>query len=265
MKKLLESFFINMKLFFVLFLLLTVVGQVGAQGLPKSLNLDLKLPQEIETEEQDIFEEKYREILEEISITPEAVEIVEQIKEQVTGVQSVTLGFVVTQIRGKRTEQVVGKLAAGLEQKLARVEFSTPDALRGYIMVVDQEKMETRTFRPVVNQITVQALEDMSKEAFSALSVADVTSYFDFTIYDVELISSDLQDGVCEYLLQVEGWKDQDLVQVKVKDDTWIPSELLLFEKGVFVGKVEFTNVILNGEVTAEELKNLPKVKEVKM
>lgn len=265
MKNLRKSFLIHTNLF-ALLLGLTLTGPIWAEELPKSLNLDLSQPPKVETEEdKDLFEEKYQEILEEISISAEAKEIVEQIKEQVTNVGSVSLEFLVTQVKGKRTERVAGKLSACLEHKLARVEFFTPDALRGYIMVIDQEKMETKTFRPVVNQITVQALEDMSKEAFSALSVADVTSYFDFTIYDVELLESVEEDGVWEYLLQVEGWKEQDLVQVKVQSDNWIPSELLLFEEEVFMGKVEFTNVVLNAELTLEQLKDLPKVKEVKM
>lgn len=251
--------------FITLFLLLTVTGVAWGGELPKSLNLDLSLPQEVEEPKEAVFEEKYREILQEITISTEATEIVDQIKERITGVTSVSLEFEVTQVKGKRIESVEGKLSASVQEKLARVEFFTPDALRGYIMVVDQAKMETKTFRPVVNQITVQALEDMSKEAFSALSVADVTSYFDFTIYDVELIEQVEQDGIWEYLLQVEGWKDQDLVQVKVKDDSWIPHEILLFEDSVFLGKVEFINVALNEDLSTKQLSDLPKVKEVKM
>lgn len=242
-------------------------GLVSGEELPKAINLDLSLPsQQVESvQKTDVIEEKYREILSEISISAEAVEVVDHIKEQITQVKTINLDFLVTQIKGRRTQQIAGKLAAGVEHKLARAEFSAPNELRGYIVVVDQEKMETKTFQPVTNQIMVQGLEDMSKEALSALSVADITSYFDFTIYDVKLLESVELDGVWEYLLEVEGWKEQDLVQVRVKSDTWIPHEILLFEESVFVGKIEFDNVVLNGDLSAEQLKDLPKVKEVKM
>ncbi|NMA60688.1 MAG: hypothetical protein GX956_02240 [Firmicutes bacterium] len=247
---------------------LRLATPIYAEELPKSLNLNLNLPplQVEEGQETDVIEEKYREILGEISISSEAVEVVDKIKDQVLEVKTITLDFVATQVKGKRTEQVAGKLSAGVEHKLARAEFSVPSELRGYIIVVDQEKMETKTFQPVTNQIMVQALEDMSKEALSALSVADVTSYFDFTIYDVELLESIERDGgVWEYLLQVEGWKEQDLVKVKVRSDTWIPHEILLYEDQVFMGKLEFSNVVLNVDLSSEQLKDLPKVKEVRM
>lgn len=247
-------------------MLLGLLGQIRAEELPKSINLDLTLSQQNESvAEVDVLEAKYREILSEITISQEAVEVVDRIKQQITGVQNISLDFLVTQVKGKWTEEVAGKLAAGVEHKLARAELFAPDAVRGLIIVVDQSKMETKTFQPITNQIMVRALEDMSKEALSALSVADVTSYFDFTIYDVELLESVELDGVWEYLLQVEGWKDQDLVQVRVKSDTWIPHEVLLFEEQIFIGKVQFSNVVLNAELSAEQLKELPKVKEVKM
>lgn len=256
---------------YIIFLCFTVIvltsfppGHLFAEELPSRIGLDLSVPP-VESKEEGIMEEKYREILDEISISPEAEEVVEHIKHKVSELQDLQLDFHLSRVKGRRTEEILGKISASVEHKVARIEFFQPDALRGLIVVIDQDKMVAKTFRPVTNQIEVEELEDVSKEAFSALNISNITSYFDFTQYDVALLDTTVEAGVTEYFLQVEGWQDQDLVQVRVKDDTLIPWEVQLFEQEAFVGKIQFTEILVNSALKEADLVKLPKVKEVKM
>lgn len=262
---------------FIKLVLITMVLTLGfanfalASGLGKSGSLNLNLPGEEQGnnllkpgEERDIFTEKYDEVMEEISISEEAVFVVEQIKDVVLDVDTVKMSIVINEIKGQHNEELVVKLAASIRDQVGRIEFLAPSALRGHIVVADQKKMETRMFRPVVNQITVQTLEDISKEALSAMSVADLTSYFDFTQYAVAILESKEVDGVIDYLLHVLADNDQEW-QVRVQSDTWMPYEIIVLENKVIVGKMSFTELELNSEIGLEELTALPKVKEVRM
>ncbi len=69
--------------------------------------------------------------------------------------------------------------------------------------------MEAKIFQPVTNQIAVRELGDMSKEALAALNVAeDLTSYFDFTQYEIVVLETEeYNGGVEEYFLQIDSGK----------------------------------------------------------
>lgn len=250
----------------IIFIIILVnFGLVSAEGLPKSINLDITAPPQKKAEDQDdVILEKYKEVMEEISISEEAMEIAEQIKNMVAKLQDICMDILVTEIKGNRNDEMRFELSVSIVQQLARIEFQEPSALRGHIVVADQEKMETKMFRPVVNQITVQTLEDISKEALSALSIADLTSYFDFTRYEVVVLENKEIDGLCDYSLQVIGFEDQKW-HVRVKSDTWVPYEIVVFEDDKLMGKLTLTNVVLDPGLESEELKDLPKVKEVRL
>lgn len=241
-------------------------GTIGKSG-----SINLTLPGENQGnnlikpgEEQDLFNEKYDEVLNEISISEEAVFVVEQIKNVVLDVETVEMNIVINEIKGQHNEEVLVKLAASVNEQVGRIEFLAPSALRGHIVVANQKKMETKMFRPVVNQITVQTLEDISKEALSAMSVADLTSYFDFTQYDVAILETKEIEDVTDYLIHVLA-DDNEEWQVRVQSDSWIPYEITVLEHGVVIGKMTFSELTLNSELTLEELTLLPKVKEVRM
>lgn len=128
-------------------------------------------------------------------------------------------------------------------------------------MVLNQEKMETKTFQPVINKIRVQALEDVSKEALSALNIAQITSYFDFTQYEVDVLAEEENNNVYDYLLRVNALDGQTWF-VRVKSNDWIPYEIAVYQDEVAMGIVNFSNVVLNSKLSLEELQKLPKVKE---
>ena len=97
---------------------------------------------------------------------------------------------------------------------MVRVEFLEPSELRGYILVADQEKMESRMYQPINNQIAVRGLEDASKEVLSTLSISDLETFFDFSEYSVEVLEAAEEDEVMDYLLEVDAL---DELQVRVK------------------------------------------------
>lgn len=241
-----------------------------AQDLP-TLNLNLNPSTEKTCPEdeaaqtnKDPFLEKYNEVMSEIAISDEAVKVVEQIKCAAQDVQDLSTNVRITEIRGQRIEEFFVYLLISVEEKLARIEFLEPSTLRGMIIVADQKNMETRTFQPINNQIMVQGLEDASKEALSALSVAQLTTYFDFTQYKVEVLEVVKLDSVSDYLLEVEALNDE-IWHVRVKSDNWIPYEIAVLKGEVMTGKMSLSDVILDPALSVEELMDLPKVKEVRI
>ncbi|HHY10426.1 MAG TPA: hypothetical protein GX528_07655 [Firmicutes bacterium] len=218
-------------------------------------------------EEAVDFAAKYEEILGEITISEEASQVVDKIKQAVTELQDLTADVCQTQYKGsqERSEKVEGKLAISLvEHLVARLEFSAPSALRGQIIVIDQEKNEARSYMPVTNQITVQGLEGMGEEALSFLDVTDVATLFDFTQYEVVVLESIEKDGLWDYSLQVSGYEDQ-VLQVRVKSDSWVPYEILEFSGGKLKGKLELRNAVFNQALSRDEIRGLPDVKEFRL
>lgn len=247
------------------FVILSFSIPVLGGGLPNSLNLDLSKPPQKEDEVKDPVLDKYNEVMREISISDEAAQVVEQIKDAVQDVKDLTMDVLITEIRGQRNEQVFVRLLASVEKMVARAVFLEPSALRGIILVADQGKMETRTFKPVNNQIVIQTLEDVSKEALSAMNVGQqFNTYFDFSEYAVEVLEVVEKDGISDYLLQVKAINNQDW-NVRVQSDTWIPYEIAIFEADVAIGKMNLSDVVLDPNLDLEKLMELPKVKEVRM
>lgn len=243
-----------------------VIEIVGAEEVQKSLNLNLTIPPHKEGENQkpDPISEKYNEVMQEIVISEEASEVVDQIKDVIMAIKDISMDILITQMKGLRNDQGLVSVQASVEGKVARIEFLEPSALRGHIMVADQTKMETRMYRPINNQIVVQTLEDVSKEALSALSIAQLTTYFDFTQYEVEMVESVEQDGVMEYLLEVNAL-DNQLWYVRVRSDSWIPHEVSVIEEDTLLGVMTLSNVLINPGLSLDKITKLPEVKEVRM
>lgn len=260
------------KRYVIIVLLILLISSLGAKPSVfaekehKPITIDLDTPRSKEPEqEDDALEEKYREILAEVTISEEAELVAENIKDTITTLRDLTFNATIVQIKGGRSDSLSLAGKFGIEQGLARVEFLQPSALRGQIAVIDQEKMEAKIFQPVTNQIAVRGLEDMSKEALSALNVAqDITSYFDFTQYEIVVLETTEYNGINEYFLQVDSG-DEDILQIRVREDTWFPSEIVVFEDGVRTGSITFQDVVFNPGLDREDLQNLPKVKEVRL
>lgn len=236
-----------------------------AEEAPKQIQLDLSKSPLQPKQEGDLLNEKYEEVMREISISEEAAMVVDNIKQAVEKVRDLSAEVLISQVRGQRNETVIFHLSGSMENKVARLEFLEPSSLRGMISVADQASMELRIFQPVINMITVQTLEDASKEALSALNVAQVTteltSYFDFSLYHVEVLDVEELDGVSDYLLEVDA-PDEQVWQVRVKDDSWIPHEIIVYEEGTLLGKMCLSEVVLNQDLSLELLTELPDVKE---
>lgn len=247
-------------------LIISAVSILGfAEDAPRTIQLDLSQPPQKQENAEDLFTEKYQEVMSEIIISEEAAMVVDQIKLAVEDVNDLSMDVQISEIRGHRNEVVVFYILGSVEHKAARIEFREPSHFRGLIMVAEQEKMELRTFQPVVNMITIQTLEDASKEALSALNVAQITteltSYFDFTQYHVEVLEVVEEESITEYLLEVDA-PDEQIWQVRVKDDIWIPHEIVVYEEGTLLGHVRLSNMSINPEVSLEAITELPKVKE---
>ena len=249
-------------LLYVIIVIMAVPGIISASSLPGTIHLDLNQPPLSEPEKKDPVQEKYDEVMSEIQISDEAAEVVENIKGAVEGVQSFTMDVDVAEIRGQRIERVFVHLLASVEHKIARIEFLEPSAMRGQILVADQEKMEVRIYQPINNQIAVRGLEDASNEVLSTLSVADLNTFFDFSEYAVEVLDVDEKDEVCTYKLQVSA--NEEVWHVSVNSDTWFPHEIVVVE-GDVPGTMSISNVVFDAELTAEELAQLPKAKEVRL
>ncbi|NLJ81483.1 MAG: hypothetical protein GX335_10750 [Firmicutes bacterium] len=247
---------------FLILFLLSGIG--GAEGAPKKISLDLSPRPEPETGERaETLEEKYQEALDEIEISEEAAYVVENIKNALTELQDLEADVYKVEQRGTRSEEARGKLMVNFAQRLvARLEMQAPSALRGQIIVMDEEKAEAHIYMPVNNQINVLSLKDMGEEALSSLNeMIDLATLFDFSRYQVSLLSSSKKDGVNEYLLYVSGFEDQTQ-EVLVRDDTWIPCEILVFKDGQLTGKLELKNVVLNQLLDLETIRDLPDVKK---
>ncbi len=235
---------------------------VFGSSLPGTIHLDLNQPPTCEKVVEDPVLEKYNEVMKEITISAEAAEVVENIKSAIEGVKSVTMEVDVTEIRGQRIERIFLYLLASIEHQIARIEFIEPSAMRGQILVAEQEKMEVRIYQPINNQIAVRGLEDASKEVLSTLSIADLNTFFDFSEYSVDVLEVVEAEGVSTYLLQVET--TDEVLHVRVSSDTWFPHQIVVVE-GEPPGTMLITNVVLDPDLSAEELTNLPKAKEVRM
>ncbi|HHY16378.1 MAG TPA: hypothetical protein GX521_09930 [Firmicutes bacterium] len=242
------------------------IDRARAEEERKPINIDLTVPKPKQPDAaEDVLEEKYRKILAEVTISEEAKYVAVNIKDLATGLRDLGFRATIVQFKGERSDRLVLDAKLGIEQKVARLDFVEPSALRGQIAVIDQEKMEAKIFQPVTNQIAVRELGDMSKEALAALNVAeDLTSYFDFTQYEIVVLETEEYNGVEEYFLQIDSGEKETL-QIRVRSDDWFPSEIIVFEDGVLTGKMMFENVEFNPGFVREELQKLPKVKEVRL
>lgn len=250
-------------LFPIVFVVLFAFSSLGsASSLPGTIQLDLSQPSLNEEKEKDPVLEKYNEVMQEIKISDEATEVVEKIKNAVSGIRTITMDVEVTEMRGQRIERVFVHLLASVEDVIARVEFLEPSAMRGQILVAEQEKMEVRIYQPINNQIAVRGLEDASKEVLSTLSIADLNTFFDFSQYSVDVLEVVEVEGVTTYQLEVVT--EDELLHVSVKDDTWFPHEITVVE-GEPPGSLVISNVVIDPELSAEELTSLPRAKEVRM
>ena len=103
------------------------------------------------------------------------------------------------------------------------------------------------------------------QEALSALNVAqDITSYFDFTQYEIAVLETKEYNGVKEYSLEVRT-EESEALHIRVTDDTWFPTQIIVFEDGVQAGEMTFNNVTFSPGLEREDFQNLPKVKEVRL
>ncbi|NMB20989.1 MAG: hypothetical protein GX979_08975 [Firmicutes bacterium] len=245
-----------------LILVFVLSSLVSAMSLPGTIQLDLSQPPAAEEKEKDPVLEKYHEVMSEISISDEAAEVVENIRKAVEGIKTITMDVEVTEIRGQRLERVLVHLLASVEDVIARIEFLEPSAMRGQILVAEQEKMEVRIYQPINNQIAVRGLEDASKEVLSTLSIADLNTFFDFSEYTVEVLDATETDGVTAYRLEV--LTEDEVLHVSVKSDTWFPHEIAVVE-GEPPGTLVISNVVIDPDLSSETLTNLPKAKEVRM
>ena len=250
-------------LIFAVIIFLSFSSMVSAGNPAKTFQLNLSLPQESK-EEPDPFTEKYEEVMREIAISDEAAEVVDCIKSAVEDVQDLTLDITVTEIRDRRNEEVVLHMQVSVEHRLGRAEFAEPSAVRGMIVLADQENLEVWVFQPVTNVIVVRGMEDASKEAMAALSIgqnmAQLTDYFDFSEYNVEIIEKTELEGVTDYLLKVDAPEDE-VWYVRVKDDSWFPHEITVYEGETLQGTMQLSNVVLNPGISVEEIRSLPDVK----
>ena len=266
----------KLKLYVIIFLCAVLITLWGGANLAsaeeeqetKPITIDLNTPRVQPNEddgEEDLLEEKYHEILSELTISEEAELVAENIKNMITTIKDLTLDITIVQIKGERSDVLVLTGMFGVEHRLARLEFLEPSALRGQIVVIDQDLLEVRIFQPVTNQIAVRELEDMSKEALSALNVAqDITSYFDFTQYEIAVLETKEYNGVKEYSLEVRT-EESEALHIRVTDDTWFPTQIIVFEDGVQAGEMTFNNVTFSPGLEREDFQNLPKVKEVRL
>jgi outer membrane lipoprotein-sorting protein len=254
-------------LILVVFLVLSFSVLVGAEDLPKPVQIKVNplLDSEQETE---TFDEKYKQAMSEISISEEAAAVVDSIKAVVEGIEDLSLDISITEMRERRNEEVCLQLKLSVEHRLARIEFKAPSAVRGMIMVADQEKMEVRTFQPVTNIILVRGLDDASKEALASLSLGqDLTqfsSYLDFSQYNVEILEKSELEGVTDFLLEVDA-PGEEVWYVRVKDDSWFPHEISVYKEDVLQGTMSLSNVVTNPGLSVEDLANLPDAKVERM
>jgi outer membrane lipoprotein-sorting protein len=233
----------------------------------KTIQLNLNQPQ-VE-EEPDNFSEKYQQVMQEITISEEAAAVVDQIKAAVEDLKDLAVDINITEIRERRNEEVVLHLMVSIEHKLARIEFNEPSAVRGMILVANQAEMQVHIFQPVTNVIVVRGLEDASKEALVALSIGQdltqLTSYFDFSQYNVDILDKvELEGGVTDYLLQVDA-PEEEIWYVRVRDDSWFPHEISVYEGEVLQGTMRLSNVELDPGLSVEEITCLPDAKIEKM
>lgn len=245
-----------------LFLVFLISGMILASDLPGTIQLDLTQPPTSQNVVEDPVLEKYNEVMSEISISEEAAKVVENIKNAVADVKTITMAVDISEIRGQRIERIFLNLLASIEHKIARIEFLEPSAMRGQILVAEQEKMEVRIYQPINNQIAVRGLEDASKEVLSTLSIADLNNFFDFSEYTVEVLEVVEAEGISTYLLQVDTV--DEILHVCVSSDTWFPHEISVVE-GEPLGTMSISNVVFNADLSAAELTVLPKAKEVRM
>jgi len=254
-------------LILVVFLVLSFSVLVGAEDLPKPVQIKVN-PLLDSEQEKETFDEKYKQAMSEISISEEAAAVVDSIKAVVEGIEDLSLDISITEMRERRNEEVCLQLKLSVEHRLARIEFKAPSAVRGMIMVADQEKMEVRTFQPVTNIILVRGLDDASKEALASLSLGqDLTqfsSYLDFSQYNVEILEKSELEGVTDFLLEVDA-PGEEVWYVRVKDDSWFPHEISVYKEDVLQGTMSLSNVVTNPGLSVEDLANLPDAKVERM
>ncbi|MCK9525849.1 MAG: hypothetical protein M0R49_07970 [Limnochordia bacterium] len=245
-----------------LILVIVFSSIVSADSPTGTIQLDLNKPPVVEAQDEDPVLAKYNEVMQEISISDEAAEVVENIRAAIAGIKTITMDVDVTEIREQRIERIFVHLLASVEHVVARIEFLEPSAMRGQILVAEQGKMEVRIYQPINNQIAVRGLEDASKEVLSTLSIADLNTFFDFSEYAVDVLEVVETDGVSTYLLQVDT--DDEVLHVGVRSDTWFPHEVSVIE-GEPPGTLVFSNVVIDPDLSLDELTYLPRAKEVRM
>lgn len=190
-------------------------------------------------------------------------EILEYSQQAVMEIEDIQADVDITQHTNKRANKTVAKLQASVVHQVARVELSEPSALRGQIIVADQADMKVRIYMPIADSIMVQSIEAMAEDQGFTGDLLDVTSLFDFSDYSVSLLEViETEEAATTYLLQVEGF-DEYTQKVYVTSDTWLPNKIEIYEDNTLTGVLKLDNLQINKDLAVEQLRALPKVREI--
>ncbi len=259
----------NSTLFHLLLIVLVIgAAPVFAGEMEKPATITLKLPEVKLSDalEEDVKQFDIEAVLEEIEMDEDAYYVVDQINQAISQLRDIVADVELVENRGERQEVVTLRFTASLVHKMVRMEFFQPSALKGQIYVADQKAMEVRMYMPVNNQIAVQRIEDLSNEAANALSITDLDleRLFDFSRYEVALVEAVEHDGVITYTLRLTGFEDQ-VQYVEVRSDTFIPHKILVYENDALLGSLTFKDMVLDQDLSAEAIAQLPAAKEVRL
>ena len=108
----------KLKLYVIIFLCAVLITLWGGANLAsaeeeqetKPITIDLNTPRVQPNEddgEEDLLEEKYHEILSELTISEEAKLVAENIKNMITTIKDLTLDITIVQIKGERSDVLV--------------------------------------------------------------------------------------------------------------------------------------------------------------
>lgn len=201
-----------------------------------------------------------QEIVDELNFTT----LLKNVEDVLDNIEDFSADVEIELIENKRVNTTRINVKASKSAGVARIEFIEPKVLAGQIIVANSQLNQLQVYMPIAQQILISPLETAGADLGLGVNLTDLNSIFDFsgvtgTIEEVIHTEQELN-----YLVKVTGL-DENQTQLIWIDQDFVPFKLAVYDHDNYLGSLFLSNLLINEELTPEELQKLPRVTKVKV
>ncbi|NLM26355.1 MAG: hypothetical protein GX208_09625 [Firmicutes bacterium] len=166
-------------------------------------------------------------------------------------------------VENTRSNITTLNVKASQVHEIARLEFKEPAVLAGQIIIANNQTKEVSVYMPVIQQILVSPIETVGSDLGLGIDFTDLNSLFDFSGFsgEIEEVAETESGLIYRIKLTIDRYQSQ---YVWIGED-YIPFKVTIYNGDSYLGSLELIDLIINQQLTVEDLQSLPKVKEVRV